>query len=184
MHQTTHNLVQYFRRWPLRREGQTDRHLLNFHLMTCIQIAAPSGRTVLSEDLRSLAFWYYGFESAGSMDVCLLWVFVLSGKGLCDELITHPEEFYRVLLVQRPLPDNTQHSQQTSMPPVVFEPTFPASEPPQSQALDGAATVFYSQILCVSLIFRQCEEYILFTDLTVICATVDCKIFYNDITFQ
>jgi len=30
------------------------------------------------------------------MDVCLLWVLcVLSGRGLCDELITHPEESYR-----------------------------------------------------------------------------------------
>jgi len=29
---------------------------------------------------------------------------------------------------QRPLPDNTQHSQQTSMPPVRFEPTISADE--------------------------------------------------------
>ena len=30
------------------------------------------------------------------MDVCLLWVLcVLSGRGLCDELITRPEESYR-----------------------------------------------------------------------------------------
>ena len=28
------------------------------------------------------------------MDVCLLWV--LSGRGLCDELITRPEESYRL----------------------------------------------------------------------------------------
>ena len=143
MYQTTHNLVQYFRRWPLRREGQMEKHLLSFHLMTCIKNVAPSDRTVLGVGLRPLAFWYYGFESAGNMDVCLLWVFVLSGRGLCDELITRPEEFYRVLLVQRP--DNTQHSQQTSIPPVVFEPTFPASEPPQSQALDRTVTGFYSQ---------------------------------------
>jgi hypothetical protein len=34
----------------------------------------------------------------------------------------------------------TQHSQQTSMPPVGFEPTFPASERPQTHALDRAAT--------------------------------------------
>jgi len=38
---------------------------------------------------------------------------------------------------QRPLPDNTQ----TSMPPVGFEPTIPASERPQTYALDCAATV-------------------------------------------
>ena len=41
---------------------------------------------------------------------------------------------------QRPLPDNTQHSQQTSMPPTEFEPTIPASGRPQTYALDRAAT--------------------------------------------
>ena len=41
---------------------------------------------------------------------------------------------------QRPLPDNTQHSQQTSMPPVRFEPTISAGERPQTYALDRAAT--------------------------------------------
>ena len=40
---------------------------------------------------------------------------------------------------QRPLPDNT-HNRQTSMPPVGFEPTIPASERPQTHALDRAAT--------------------------------------------
>jgi hypothetical protein len=34
------------------------------------------------------------------MDVCLLWVLcVLSGRGLCDELITRPEESYRLWCV-------------------------------------------------------------------------------------
>jgi len=44
---------------------------------------------------------------------------------------------------QRPLPDNTQYSQQTdrhTCPPVAFEPTIPASERPQTYALDRAAT--------------------------------------------
>jgi hypothetical protein len=37
--------------------------------------------------------------------------------------------------------DNTNtHKRQTSMPPVGFEPTIPASVPPQTYALDGAAT--------------------------------------------
>jgi hypothetical protein len=40
--------------------------------------------------------------------------------------------------LQRPLPDNTQHSQQTS--PVGFEPTISAGERPQTYALDRAAT--------------------------------------------
>ena len=41
---------------------------------------------------------------------------------------------------QRPLPDNTQHSQQTSMPRVGFEPKISAGERPQTHALDRAAT--------------------------------------------
>ena len=43
----------------------------------------------------------------------------------------------RILVIsssQRPLPDNQQHSQQKSMPPVGFEPTTPASERPQTYA--------------------------------------------------
>jgi hypothetical protein len=30
------------------------------------------------------------------MEVCLLWVLCLSGRGLCDEPITRPEESYRL----------------------------------------------------------------------------------------
>jgi hypothetical protein len=30
------------------------------------------------------------------MDVCLLWVFVLSGRGLCDGPSPRPEEYYRL----------------------------------------------------------------------------------------
>jgi len=42
---------------------------------------------------------------------------------------------------QRPLPDNTQHSQQTNIhAPAGFEPTISASERPQTYALDRAAT--------------------------------------------
>jgi len=36
--------------------------------------------------------------------------------------------------------DNTQHSQQTSIHPVGFESAIPASERPQTHALDRAAT--------------------------------------------
>ena len=42
--------------------------------------------------------------------------------------------------MQRTLPDNTQHSQQTSMPPVGFEPTISAGERLQTYALDRTAT--------------------------------------------
>ena len=41
---------------------------------------------------------------------------------------------------QRPLPDNTQHSRQTSMPPVGFEPTISTGDLPQTYALDRMAT--------------------------------------------
>jgi len=42
--------------------------------------------------------------------------------------------------LQRPLPDNTQHSQDISTPPAGFEPAIPASERPQSHVSDRAAT--------------------------------------------
>jgi len=101
---------------------------------------------------------------------------MLSGRGLCDELIIRPEESYGVWLVRDLyLTTHNTHSRQTSMPPVVFEPTLPASERPQSHALDRAATGFDSEILCVSLIFRQSVDYVLFTGLTDICATAECK---------
>jgi hypothetical protein len=35
-----------------------------------------------------------GSNPTGGMDVCLLCV--LSGRGLCDELITRPEDLYRL----------------------------------------------------------------------------------------
>jgi len=41
---------------------------------------------------------------------------------------------------QRPLPDNTQHNGQTSMPPARFEPAIPTNERPQTHAIDREAT--------------------------------------------
>jgi len=41
---------------------------------------------------------------------------------------------------QRPLPDNTQHSQQTPMPLVGFETTISVGERPQTYTLDCAAS--------------------------------------------
>ena len=43
-------------------------------------------------------------------------------------------------LSQRPLPDNTQHPQQTNMSPAGIEPTISAGERPQTYTLDSAAT--------------------------------------------
>ena len=42
--------------------------------------------------------------------------------------------------VAETLPENTQYSRQTSMPPAGFEPAIPARERPQTHALDHAAT--------------------------------------------
>jgi len=45
-----------------------------------------------------------------------------------------------IILSRRPLPDNTHHSQQTSMPLVGFEPAISADERPPTHALDRAVT--------------------------------------------
>ena len=37
-----------------------------------------------------------GLNPTGGMDVCLSWVLWVSGRGLCDELISRPEESYRL----------------------------------------------------------------------------------------
>jgi hypothetical protein len=101
---------------------------------------------------------------------------LLAGRGLCDEIITRVKEFYRVWLVQRPLPDNTQHSQQADIhAPRGIRTHISSKWAAQSHDLDSAATGFDIQILCVPLIFRQSVECILFSDLTVICVTAECN---------
>jgi len=57
----------------------------------------PSGRAVRGVGLRPLPCWDCGFESHKGHGLCLLWVLcVLSGRGLCDELITRPDESYQI----------------------------------------------------------------------------------------
>jgi hypothetical protein len=56
--------------------------------------ACPSGRAVYGVGVQPLACWDWGFDPTTGMDVCLLWVCLLTGRGLCDELITRPEESY------------------------------------------------------------------------------------------
>jgi hypothetical protein len=56
-------------------------------------VAARSKAWVFGRSIAGIA----GSNSAGGMDVCVLWV--LSGRGLCDGLITRPEESYRVWCV-------------------------------------------------------------------------------------
>jgi hypothetical protein len=47
--------------------------------------------------VKPLAYWDHGFETRGGHG-CLSRVFVVCcvGSGLCDELITRPEESYRM----------------------------------------------------------------------------------------
>ena len=61
--------------------------------------------------------------------------------------------------LQRPIIENTQHSQKSSMPPAGFEPSIPASEQLQTLAIDRSATwighIMYSYI---NAIYCQCKE--------------------------
>jgi hypothetical protein len=56
-----------------------------------IPVAARSKAWVCGRSLAGIV----GSDSAGGTDVCLLWVFVLSGRGLRVGLFTRPEESYR-----------------------------------------------------------------------------------------
>jgi len=61
--------------------------------MYVLKAAGPGGRAVYGVDLQPLACWDCGFESHRGMNVCCECC-VLSGRGLCDGLITRPEESY------------------------------------------------------------------------------------------
>ena len=49
---------------------------------------------------------------------------------------------------QSPLPDNTHHKKQTSLPSAGFEPTTPTIEWPQTHALDRTATGIGCSAIC------------------------------------
>ena len=77
-------------------------------------------------------------------------------------LITHNDA--RVISSsQRPLPDNTQRSQQTNMPPVGFEPTISGGERPQTYALDSAVTgtsaIYIYIYIYIYIWFRRKGKY-------------------------
>jgi len=58
-----------------------------------VPVAARSKAKVCGRPRREIV----GSNPAGGMNVCMLWVLcVLSGRGLCDELITRLEELYRL----------------------------------------------------------------------------------------
>ena len=68
-------------------------YLMNVILTLPIPVAERSKAWVCSRSPAGIA----GSNPAGGMDVCLLCV--LSGRGLCDGLITRPEESYRLWCV-------------------------------------------------------------------------------------
>jgi len=60
----------------------------------------------------------------------------------------------------RPLPDNTQHSQETDIhTPAAFEPATPASERKQTDALDSAASEICKNFITVEYMCTYCEKY-------------------------
>jgi len=62
--------------------------------------AGPSSRAVYCLGLRPLACWDRGFEShRGHECFSVVKCYVLSGRGFYDELITRPEESYRLWCV-------------------------------------------------------------------------------------
>jgi hypothetical protein len=67
----------------------TIQRLNQIRLTSGIVIAGPSGRAVYGVGLRPLACCDRGFESHRKHG-CLFECCVLSGRGLCDELITRP----------------------------------------------------------------------------------------------
>jgi len=66
--------------------------LCDFYSPTYIS-ASPSSRAILGVGLRSSPAEIVGSNPTGCMDVCFE-CRVLSGRGLCDELISHSEESY------------------------------------------------------------------------------------------
>ena len=66
---------------------------MEYELSVPVPVAARSKAWVYGRSPAEIV----GSNPTGGMDFCLLWVLcVLSGRGLCDELITRTEEFYRL----------------------------------------------------------------------------------------
>jgi hypothetical protein len=84
-----------FRRRGRKRLWLTFSYFYSIYLGNMRKTAGASGRAVYGVGLRPLASWDCGFESQRGMDVCCDCC-VLSGRGLCDGLITRPEESYRL----------------------------------------------------------------------------------------
>jgi hypothetical protein len=70
-------------------------YLVGLYTRVPIPVTARSKAWVCGLSLAGIV----GSNPAGNMDVCVVWVFVLSGTGLCVGLINRPEESYRVWCV-------------------------------------------------------------------------------------
>jgi hypothetical protein len=73
--------------------------VVTFNIVTSLPrptpAAAPSKAYVCGRALAGIV----GSDPTGGMDVCLLGVFMLSGRGLCNGPIPRPEESYRLWCV-------------------------------------------------------------------------------------
>ena len=115
--------------------------------------ADPSGRAVESVVLRLHAV---GSNPTRGMDVCLLWV--LSGRGLCDELIVLPEESYRLWYVvvcdleiswmRRPWPTGGCCARKQNWCPVVWKWVRPMAPAVSCWPLTVEARVHSQASLC------------------------------------
>ena len=66
-----------------------------YYRYTPVTVAAPSKAAVSGRSLAGIA----GSNPSAGMDACLLWVFVLSSRGLRDRPIPFPEGYYRAICV-------------------------------------------------------------------------------------
>ena len=96
------SIYNYGFSYPRSRKYRVDGWLVPDIKNAYLKTAGPSGRAVYGVGLQPLAYWDCGFESHGG---AWAWMFVcceccvMSGRGLCDELITRPEESHRLWCV-------------------------------------------------------------------------------------
>jgi hypothetical protein len=90
----THLLVTFHK--GIRNLHVSDKNLKKAELKNYNSANRHVGRFRWPRGLLPLAYSDHGFESHRVINVCLLCVFVLLGRSLCDELITRSEESYRL----------------------------------------------------------------------------------------
>ena len=160
VHANTHSRV-----WSKKCTGLCSVHILEDRIFFS---------SLYSESFLFVKFLYNSAFLISSIDFCHIFCLFLAqqppvGHGLLIHGVSrshttthHSREDSSGRVVsssQRHLPDNTQHSKQTSMSPVGFEPTISAGERQQTYALDRAATgtgcpSTYTNILTTAKNFR------------------------------